>query len=72
MVKIILKAITLKLMVKLKQQFLGTAIETKFLPTYVSSFLDKLESDVLKFQELTPFNWYCSNDNVFFIWSHGD
>ena len=56
MVKIILKAITLKLMVKLKQQFLGTAIETKFLPTYVSSFLDKLESDVLKFQELTPFN----------------
>ena len=51
---------------------LGTAIETKFLPTYASSFLNKLESDVLKSRELTPFNWYFSTDNVFFIWTHGD
>ena len=51
---------------------LATAIETKFLPTYASSFLDKLESDFLKSRELTPFNWYFSTDNVFFIWTHGD
>ena len=35
-------------------------------------FNGKLESDVLKSRELTPFNWYFSTDNVFFIWTHGD
>ena len=42
---------------KVKKQFSGTAIETKFVPTYASICMDKLESDFLKSQELTPLFW---------------
>ena len=42
---------------KVKKQFSGTAIETKFAPTYASICMDKLESDFLKSQELTPLFW---------------
>ena len=50
----------------------GTAIGTKFAPTYASIFIDKLESDFLKSQELTPLLWYHYIDDVFFIWTHGE
>ena len=50
----------------------GTGIGTKFAPTYVSIFMDKLESDFLKSQELTPLLWYRYIDDVFFIWTHGE
>ena len=56
---------------KVKKQLLGTAIGTKFVPTYASIFMDKLESDFLKSQELTPLLWYRYIDDVFFIWTHG-
>ena len=59
-------------MVKLKKQLLGTAIETKFAPTYASIFMDKLESDFLKSQELTPLLWYRYMGDVFFIWTYGE
>ena len=57
---------------KVKKQLLGTAIRTKFAPTYVSIFMDKLESDFLKSQELTPLLWYCYTDDAFFIWIYGE
>ena len=41
-------------MVKLKKQLFCTAIGTKFAPTYAIIFMDKLESDFAKSQELTP------------------
>ena len=40
---------------KVKKQLLGTAIETKFASTYASIFMDKLERDFLKSQELSPY-----------------
>ena len=51
---------------------LGTAIGAKFAPTYVSIFMDKLESGFLKSQKLTLLLWYRYIDNVFFIWTHGE
>ena len=53
-------------------QFLGTAIGTTFATIYASIFMDKLESDFLKSQELTPLLWYRYIDDVFFIWTHGE
>lgn len=41
-----------------RKQLLGTAIGTKFAQTYVSIFMDKIESDFLKSQEFTPLFWY--------------
>ena len=54
-----------------KKQLLGTAIGTKFAPTYASIFMDKLESGFLKSQDLTPFLWCRYIDDVVFIWPHG-
>ena len=39
---------------KVKKQLLGTAILVTFAQTYASIFMDKLESNLLKSQELTP------------------
>ena len=55
-----------------KKQLLGTAIGTKFAPTYASIFMDKLESGLLKSQDLTPFLWCRYVDDVVFIWTHGE
>ena len=57
---------------KVKKQSLGTAIGTKFAPTYATSFMDKLETDFLKFQELSALLWYRHIDDVFFIRTHGE
>ena len=56
---------------KVKKQLSGTVIGTMFAPTYTSIFMDKLESDFPKSQELTPLLWYRYIDDVFFIWIHG-
>ena len=53
-----------------KNQLLGTVIRNMSVPTYASIFVDNLESDFLKYQELTPMIWYRYTDNVFFIWTH--
>ena len=37
-----------------KQHILGTAIGTKFTPTYTCIFMDKLETDFLNTQEYLP------------------
>ena len=52
---------------KVKQQVSGTAIGTKFAPTYACIFMDKIESDFLKTQEAKPLVWYRYIDDVFFI-----
>ena len=53
-----------------EQQISGTAIGTKFAPTYVCIFMDKLETDLLNTQEYLPFVWYRYIDDIFFIWTH--
>ena len=57
---------------KVKKQLSGTAIGTKFAPTYASTFMDKLASDFLKSQDLAPLLCYCYIDDVFFIWTRGE
>ena len=57
---------------KVKKQLLCTAIGTTFATTYAGIFMDKLESDFLKSQELTPLLWYRYIHDVFFIWTHGE
>ena len=34
--------------------------------------MDKIESDILKSQEITPFLWYRYTEDVFFIWTHDE
>ena len=53
-----------------KNQLLATVIGNMSVPTYASIFVDNLESDFLKYQELTPMIWYRYTDDVFFIWTH--
>ena len=55
-----------------KQQISGTAIGTKFAPTYACIFMDKLETDFLNTQEYLPLVWYRYIDDIFFIWTHGE
>ena len=55
-----------------KQQISGTAIGTKFAPTYASVFMDNLETDFLNTQEYLPLVWYRYIDDIFFIWTHGE
>ena len=53
-----------------KQQISGTAIGTKFAPTYACIFMDKLETDFLNTQEYLLLVWYRYIDDIFFIWTH--
>ena len=54
MVEFVLKNNYFEFNGKVKKRFLGTAIGTKFAPKYAIIFMDKLENDFLKSQELTP------------------
>ena len=50
----------------------GTAIGTKFAPPYACIFMDEVETEFLKNQELQPFLWLCYIDDIFLTWSHGE
>ena len=54
-----------------KHQISGTAIGTKFAPTYACIFMDEIETKFLETQEFQPLVWLRYIDNVFFIWTHG-
>ena len=72
MVEFVLKNNYFEFNGKVKKRLLGTAIGTKFAPKYAIIFMDKLENDFLKSQELTPLLQYRYTDDVFFIWIHGE
>ena len=56
---------------EVKHQISVTAIGTKFAPTYVSIFMDEIETNFLDTQEFKPLVWFRYIDDVFFIWTHG-
>ena len=56
---------------KVFQQISGTAIGTKFTPPYACIYMDRVEQDFLKTQELQPLLWLRFIDDIFFIWTHG-
>ena len=56
---------------EVKHQISGTAIGTKFAPTFAFFFMDKIETNFLDTKEFKPLIWFRYIDNVFFIWTHG-
>ena len=56
---------------QVKHQISGTAIGTKFAPTYACIFIDEVETNFLETQEFQPLVWFRYIDDVFFIWTHG-
>ena len=57
---------------KVKQQVAGTAIGTKFAPPYACIYMDEVETEFLKMQELQPLVWLQYIDDIFFIWNHSE
>ena len=55
-----------------KQQVAGTAIGTKFAPPYACMYMDEVETEILKKQELNPLVWFRCIIDIFFIWNHSD
>ena len=56
---------------EIKHEISGTAIGTKFAPTYASIFMDEIETNSLDTQEFKLLVWFQYIDDVFFIWTHG-
>ena len=52
---------------QVKRQISGTAIGTKFAPTYACIFMDEIETKFLETQEFQPIVWFRYIDNVFFF-----
>ena len=57
---------------EVKQQKSGTAIGTKFAPPYACIFMDEVETEFLKSQELQLFLWLRYIDDILFIWTDGE
>ena len=57
---------------KVKQQFAGTAIGTKFATPYACIYLDEVETEFLKMQELQRLVWLQYIDDIFFTWNHSE
>ena len=55
-----------------KQQVAGTAIGTKFAPLYACIYMDEVETEIVKKQELNPLLWFRCMIDIFFIWNHSD
>ena len=53
------------------RQKLGTAIGTKFAPAFANLFMADLENKLLDGCVDKPLVWLRYNDDVFFIWTHG-
>ena len=51
-----------------KHQISGTAIGTKFAPPYVCIFMDYIEREFLKNEQIQPSIWFRYTD-IFFIWA---
>ena len=52
---------------KVKQQVAGTAIGTKFAPTYACIYMDEIETKFLKTQELQLLVWFRYIDDILII-----
>ena len=61
------KITTLNLMVKLNNNFLATAIGTKFAPPYTCIFMEKVETEFLESQVYRLLVWFRYIDDVFLL-----
>ena len=70
--KIILKNNIFRFNQKTLKQLRGTAIGTKFAPSYAIIFMTELEERILEDIELQPRKWWRHIDDIFFMWEHGE
>ena len=54
------------------RQISGTAMGTKFAPPYACIFMDMVETEFLKEQEIKPLVWLRYIDDIFFVWLEGE
>ena len=52
-----------------KHQISGTAIGTKFAPPYACIFMDYIEREFLKSEQIQTWIWFRHIDDIFFIWT---
>ena len=52
---------------KFYKQISGTAIGTKFAPPYACIFMDHVETELLKTQDMKPWFWKRFIEDIFFI-----
>ena len=52
----------------MKHQISGTAIGTKFSPSYACIYMDYMENQFLKNEQIQPWIWFTYIDDIFFIW----
>ena len=71
MAEFVLKNIFFEFNGEVKRQNSGTSVGTKFATPYACIFVDEVETEFLKSQELKSFLWLRYIDNIFFIWTHG-
>ena len=55
---------------KIYRQKLGTAIGTKFAPSFANLFMFDLERKLLREYRLSPWVWWRFLDDIFSIWLH--
>ena len=52
---------------KVKQQLSGTAIGTKFVPSFACILIDQVKTEFLESQVYKPLVWFRPIDDIFFI-----
>ena len=57
---------------KFYKQISGTAIGTKFAPPYACIFIDHIETEFLKTQDIKIWFWKRFIDGIFFIWTESE
>ena len=57
---------------KIYRQKLGTAIGTKFAPSFANLFMFDLERKLLREYHLSPWVWWRFLDDIFIIWLHDE
>ena len=57
---------------KFYKQISGTAIGTKFGPPYACIFMDHIETEFLKTQDIKHLFWKRFIDDIFFIWTESE
>ena len=57
---------------KFYKQISGTATGTKFAPPYACIFMDHIETEFLKTQDIKPWFWKRFIDDIFFIWTESE
>ena len=56
---------------KVYKQKLGTAVGTKFAPSFANIFMSQLDVKMIGECDLGPWFWWRYLDDIFFIWLHG-